>query len=192
MTCDRNIRLGFLGCSGTGRTVVATELAKRLSLPLLLSRSITQPVLARDGYDYASGQQVERFLAAERREIELIDTRIKREQELGDFVSDRTIIDHFAYLLLDVDNYSDSDMKEMLAVCQKHASTYNYLFHIPWPNTKPRANGVRTVNRWYQYGVDAMIRGLCNSWNVRVFQCEADTTVDDMVKAIADWGALWR
>ena len=182
-----DIRAGFLGCSGTGRTGVATELSRRLSLPILLSRTITQPILQRDSYDYASGQQVERFLASERREIELISTRIKREKELGSFVSDRTIIDHFAYLLLDVDNYSDADMKEMSLICMEHAKTYTHLFHIPWPTVKPKSNGVRTLNRWYQYSVDAVIRGLCQSWGLKVFYCSQSTNIDQIHDAFGHW-----
>ena len=56
-------KIGIVGAAGTGKTALAEALALKLGIPLLKSREITEDILKRDGYDYSSGIQIERFLA---------------------------------------------------------------------------------------------------------------------------------
>lgn len=115
------MKIGLIGAAGGGRTTVAMEVARKLNVHFISSHSITRPILERDKYNYSMGY-VEYFLGP--REKELIECRIDEESKFKSFVTDRTVLDQFAYLMLSLQHFSTEDVEKMEAVCRAHMKTY--------------------------------------------------------------------
>lgn len=162
-------KIGLIGTPGSGRTTVAVQLSERLQLPFLTSKSVTQKILDRDGFDYMSGMYVENFLAEKSREKELIDSKIKSEKDAKGFITDRTTLEQFAYALLVVEQYSDEEILKLQDKCRKHLGIYTHLFYFPRAFTIKK-NGVRTTNKFFQMKMDFIIKGLLSEWNVKFIE----------------------
>ena len=159
----KNIKIGLIGAAGTGRTTVAVQIAEKLNIPFIRSQDITKPILDRDNYDYS--EFVEFFLAE--RERELIDNRIAIENKHSSFVTDRTVIDHFAYLFPVVNKYNAEERSAMEELCKKHLNSYSHLFYFKRANNL-KDNGIRTINNGFQTMIDYIIKGLIEDWDIPV------------------------
>ena len=157
-------RIGLVGCAGTGKSVFAEALAARLEIPFLASKDITCDILRRDGYDYASGQQVEKFLATPERQQELL-VRTVEQQSVPAFVTDRTGIDLGAYAILEMEGALN--VKKYLNECRKLCDNYTLLILCPWLDREIINNQRRTLDPWYQFAVDATQRRV-----VALFDCK--------------------
>jgi adenylate kinase family enzyme len=96
------MKIGIAGCSGTGKSILAEKLASELDIPFLPSKDITGDILQREGYDYSSGQQVEKFLATNELQNEILKRTIK-QQSIESFVTDRTALDLTAYAIVEME-----------------------------------------------------------------------------------------
>lgn len=144
------MRIGIAGCAGTGKSILAERLAAELDLPFLPAKEITGEILNRDGYDYASGQQVEKFLATEEHQLEIL-RRTKEQQSVEAFVTDRTAIDLAAYAILEMKG--PLKVKRYLEECKQLMKVYDHLFFCPWEDREIVDNHKRTLDPWYQYAV---------------------------------------
>lgn len=157
-------RIGVCGCGGTGKSSLAESLAKALTVPCLRSKDITQLILSRDGYDYSSGIQIERFLANTGRQNEIL-RRTMEQQAIAQFVTDRTVVDLAAYALCELrENRDNSDiLKNIVDTCRKNVVNYTHLLLCPWQD-QLTDNGKRTLNPWYQLVIHAIERGIMDDW----------------------------
>lgn len=156
-----------MGCAGNGRSTIARVLSKELDIPFISSASITRDVLIRDGYNYADDECVEKFLSL--REEELIDKRIKIENEHESFITDRTVIDHYVYLYLSVEHYDN--VYEIEKKCIEQIKKYTHLFYLT-PSYDYRDNGVRTVNPYFQDMIDYILQGIIKKLNINAIVIE--------------------
>ena len=155
-------RIGIVGCAGTGKSSLAEGLAKALLIPFLKSKDITHLIVSRDGYDYSSGVQIERFLANTGRQNEIL-RRTLEQQSVEQFVTDRTMIDLAAYALCELRESVDT-VQHIVETCRKNMSRYTHLFLCPWQNTPMTDNSKRTLNPWYQLIIHAIERGIMDDW----------------------------
>ena len=179
-----NLRIGLLGCPGSGKTTVASKLAEELNIPFLSSRSITQQILDRDKFDFVSGMYVEKFLATKHREFELVENKISIENKSDSFVTDRTTLEQFAYALLEIHQYDDNEIKDLQKKCQNHLKTYTHLFYFK-RSDDIKKNGIRTTNKWFQMKVDYLIMGLIKEWGIGVYEVKGD--VSEIVSIIGKY-----
>ena len=161
------MKIGLVGCPGTGRTTVAMELSNTLGISFVSSKSITQKITQRDGYIYSPNHFVEYFLAVKSREFELVNARIAAEAGVTDFITDRTTLEQFAYALLRLDTYSTEDINKLREICCDNMNHYTHIFYFPRVN-EIKENGLRTSNYYFQTQIDYVIQGLLKEWNIPV------------------------
>lgn len=181
-----NVRIGIVGCAGTGKSSLARCLAHRLNLNLLESKRITQDILERDGYDYGSGIQVERFLANTGRQNEILRRTMEMEDDLEAFVTDRTVVDLAAYVVAELNDADTQGLSHIFRTCQNRVKRYTHLFLCPWIDDKPLVqNEKRTLNPWYQFQIHALEMGIMASWGVPFVVLQGVDT-EERVETIVD------
>lgn len=177
-----NYRIGIVGCAGTGKSTLAQELATDLGVPFLESKSITQDILDRDGYDYASGIQIERFLAHGARQREILRRTVGQQDGGGSFVTDRTMIDLAAYAISELHVSDTVQLRKMYETCRDNSDLYTHIFVCPWKDTPVPDNQRRTLNPWYQFQIHGLELGLLHQWGLFYHIIESEG--DDRLKEI--------
>jgi hypothetical protein len=168
-------RIVLAGPAGTGRSSVAEALSLKLGIPFLKAKDITNPILKRDGYDYASGVQVEKFLQTKSRQIEILNKTME-QVKTESFITDRGLIDLAAYAMLGVDYLDAEDIDRILCMCQANIKRYTGIFLF-----RPGElidNKKRTLNRHYQNLVYTVELGLLKDWGIDfsiIESCGMDT-----------------
>lgn len=177
------MRIGIVGAAGTGKSALAEELARKLCIPSLKSKEITESILKRDGYDYGSGIQIERFLANTGRQNEILRMTLE-QQNVDDFVTDRTVIDLAAYAVCEMHHSDAVALRRIIETCKKHVGRYTHLYLCPWKDIPVTNNGKRTLNPWYQFLVHVTERGIMDDWGCKYVIVEEDN-MEDRIKKIA-------
>lgn len=160
-------RIGFVGCAGTGKSTLAKATAELLEIPFLSSKDVTQPILERDGYEYGSGVQIERFLAQSDRQQEIMKRSVVRYKEHEQFVTDRTVIDLAAYAVKELHGTDIKTLKKIYDTCRKMSKTYTHLIVCPWQEGPVADNKRRTLNPWYQFLIHCTERGIIREWELK-------------------------
>lgn len=182
---EKIIRIGCIGSAGTGRTTIAMKLASELGISFLRSANITDEILKRDGYDFSNGQCVEMFLSQSNRESEIIYKKIRIEKEHPSFVTDRTLLDNFAYILMNVSAYQVDVATKLNRMCRDHMSNYTHIVYFKRKEII-RNNNKRTVNKWFQMSVDFIIQGLIKEWNINTIIVDGDSEKETMEKILKE------
>lgn len=171
------MRILLSGPSGTGRSTIAELLSKEKNIPFLKAKDITNPILKRDGYDYASGVQVEKFLQTKSRQIEILNKTME-QMKTEPFVTDRGLLDLAAYAMIGVEYLDAEDIDRIVCICQANIKRYTNIFLF-----RPGElidNHKRTLNRHYQNLVYTVELGLLNDWGISfsiVENCGMDTGI---------------
>lgn len=158
------LKIGIVGAAGMGKSSLAQSLSSRLNIPLLKSKEVTQEILRRDGYDYASGIQVERFLASPGRQNEILRHTREQQQQAPSFVTDRTLIDLAAYASVELYPAETQTLRDIMGVCRKNVGIYTHLFLCPWTDSPLEPNNRRTLNPWYQHLIHMVELGILTEW----------------------------
>lgn len=90
------VRIGFVGCSGTGKTTMARWVSETYGIPInpIGSRSVAKEMGFQSPYDVDAAGKRGRFQ-------ELLQlSKLEWEKNRTSFVSDRTYVDELAYTLL--------------------------------------------------------------------------------------------
>ncbi len=160
-------KIGFIGSAGLGKSGLATKIGKELGIMFLRSKDITRPLLQELGYDYEKCECVEKFLSQKEFEYDIVDKKIHQESLMtGGFITDRTTLECFAYALLSVEHYASDEISLLEKICRENMPKYTHLFYFPYTGGWFEENGVRTVNTFFQWKIDMIIRGLINDWNL--------------------------
>ena len=160
------LRIGICGAAGCGKSSLAELVSSRLNIPNLKSRSITEDILKRDGYDYGSGIQIERFLANTGRQNEILRRTIE-QQQVKSFVTDRTVVDLAAYAVCELHHSDVMALRRIMDTCKKNVSVYTHLIVCPWKDIPVANTQKRTLNPWYQFMVHALERGIMEEWGCK-------------------------
>ncbi|MBP5458833.1 MAG: AAA family ATPase [Clostridia bacterium] len=183
------MRIGLLGCAGLGKGTVARIVSRKLKIGLVESKDITRPVLDRLGYRHSDKCFVERLLARRDHEFEILYSRLQAEEEIKDFVADRTALECFVYAHLRIDTYSEDEFRLLEECCLENVRKYDRLYYIPFSHGWQERNGVRTINREFQWMVDALVRAVVEKWGLSPEippEGTAAETADWIVKKIKD------
>ena len=183
-----SLKIGIVGASGTGKSSLARTLARHLGIKSLESKTITQDILERDGYDYGSGVQVERFLANTGRQNEILRRTMEREdKEENGFVTDRTVVDLAAYVVAELHSTDTRGLSDLYNTCQDRVKDYTHLFLCPWKECRVTENYKRTLNPWYQFQIHALEVGIMNFWDMPFTVIESEgpeERVEEIVNAL--------
>jgi adenylate kinase family enzyme len=187
------LKIGIVGCAGTGKSSLARALGEKLGIQPLQAKVITQDILKRDGYDYASGVQVERFLAHTGRQNELLRRTMEMEDEATDgFVTDRTVVDLAAYVVSELHDSDTGVVENIFETCRERVKSYTHLFLCPWEDRQVENNDKRTLNPWYQFKIHALEVGIMDAWDCKFKIVEPDDDPNVRAEAIvAAVNRLW-
>lgn len=173
------LKIGLIGSAGIGKSSVAAGLSKKLDLIFLKSKDITRPIIKKYNYDYTNGEYIEKFLSKKDIEFEIVDTRTYQESLLtGGFITDRTTLECFAYALLSVEKYADDEITMLERVCRENMKNYTHIFYFPSQNGWLEDNGIRTVNSFFQWKIDLIIRGLIDDWDIKAIIVNSDNPIE--------------
>lgn len=177
-------KIGLIGSAGLGKSSVAADVSARSGLVFLKSKDITRPILDKYGYDYARCECVEKFLSRKEIEFEIVCDRIMAEEVAGEFITDRTTLECFAYALLNVEKYEDEEIRRLEEMCRGNLSNYTELFYFSYRNGWLEENGVRTMSGYFQWKMDMLIRGLINDWGLKNVMAVEGDPVAQIMKVI--------
>ena len=172
----RRLRIGIVGAAGTGKSSLAEAVSAKLGIPALKSREITKAILDRDGYDYGSGVQVERFLASNSRQMEILQSTVKAQSARGSFIADRTVIDLAAYAVVELHDDDLNLLRKIFYACKKQSPVYTHLFLCPWRDVPISDNHQRTLNPWYQFQIHALDEGIMDDWGLKYTVLKSEGT----------------
>ena len=177
--------IGVSGSGGVGKSGLAEQVAQRLNIKFLRSSDVTNPILTRMNFDWSSGVQIEKFLAKEECQDEILSQTIENEEAAGSFVTDRTSIDLAAYAVVELyQNVAKVD--EILEACRKHAKTYTQIVFCQWGVKPIVPNNKRTTNPHYQFIIHSVMHTLLTEWCIPFLHLRGtdDSRVDDVMKHI--------
>lgn len=177
------MKIGIVGAAGTGKSSLARAIAKHFSIPVLESKAITQKILERDGYDFSSGIQVERFLANTGRQNEMLRMTMEQEDACPSFVTDRTVIDLAAYVVCEMHDSDVKTVRNVVSTCQRRSSNYTCLFVCPWVDKPIDDNAKRTLNPWYQFLIHSIEVGLLQTWGCH-YETLHQPILEDKIAAV--------
>lgn len=160
------LSIGICGCAGSGKSSLAEAVSMKVGIKNLKSRDITEGILKRDGYDYGSGIQIERFLANSGRQNEILRLTIEQQREVQ-FITDRTVIDLAAYALCEMHHSDPVALRHIIETCKKNISLYTHVFVCPWRDTPVAKTEKRTLNPWYQYLIHVAEMGVLQDWGCK-------------------------
>jgi len=175
------VRVGIVGSAGTGKTSLASRLSSDLGVAFLEAKEITLDVLRRDGYDYGSGVQIERFLAQEGRQEEIFYRTLDAERSAGSFVTDRTLVDLAAYFVAELHDVEPMKVEKYVSECRE-AAKYTHLILCPWGRTPLLDNRRRTLNPWYQMIIHGLELTILHTWGMSYMNFEGG--YDQLLQAI--------
>lgn len=163
---DDIFKIGLVGCAGLGKSTVAEKISNEKKIVFLRSKDITRPILKKYKYVYGD-EPVELFLSRKEIEYEIIDERIYAEELLcGGFITDRTTLECFCYAMLNINKYSDDEIKMLEKICRANADKYTHIFYFPYQTGWFEDNGLRTTSVYFQWKIDILIRGILADWKI--------------------------
>ncbi len=150
------MKIGITGAQGTGKTTLASALAKVLSLPLIQEQA---RIAARDlGIKKLGDLGGDPQKGVEYQWACLDYQRLAEATYLHGFVSDRTTIDNAAYWLKwHSHNAPSKENMRYYEMALDHAMDYDLLIYVP-AEFGPAKDGFRSTDVAYQREVDLYIR----------------------------------
>lgn len=142
---DLPLRVGITGSAGTGKTALATALAKELALPLIGEE--VRAYLTMGGEKRSVSTLRDLPIADRRRVFEsLFESRLERERELESFVADNTSLDYKAYALHHgiYDDLLDPAAAPLLVEPARAVGSYDAVFVLPHGVLPYVRDGVRS------------------------------------------------
>ena len=169
------MKIAFVGSAGTGRDIVARDVASRLKLKCL--PNITQKILTEEGF-FGNDRTitVEKFLAQNGRQQRLLSQKINLELLEDGFIVPRSTVDLAVYYLIEQHDMVDiSVVCGYIERCRKHMEIYSHVFFFPRsPLEKIENNGIRTMNPWYQFIIHSIAKTLLDEWKVPYYEVNGE------------------
>ena len=152
------MRIALIGSGGTGKTTLLHELNKHLKLPVI-SEGI-RPWLKDHGFDDFKEMSLDDVREMQQ---DVMFDKMREEQSLTSFFSDRTTIDNTCYAM-----YWLGQKKEYSKWYQgyfnnavKHFNcTYDIVIILPWGVIELENDGIRSSNKWYQFILQQMMENM--------------------------------
>jgi hypothetical protein len=178
-------RIGITGSAGTGKSTLAILTAQELGISHISSKSITQEILASEGFDYASGEQVECFLSQNGRPDKIMKKLQDMEAGTEQFVTDRMFVDLAAYAITELYDGDSKKVEQVFNLCKSEMKKYTHVIVCPWGKNPIKDNRVRTLNPWYQFIIHSIEVNLLDLWDIRYYQVKSIIEQDKLNEILA-------
>ncbi|MHA1753641.1 MAG: AAA family ATPase [Candidatus Helarchaeota archaeon] len=160
------IKIGILGTHSTGKTTLGHTIMSYLKENHIIVGWVGE--IVRD--IPASVNDLSAFLSQYWVINAQINKEIERQSNNNVVVTDRTVIDNFAYAKRSANKNSISkkNLHVLETICRNWAETYDFLFYTQRTNYPIENDNFRSVNLQFQIEIDEMIKGIINDWNIKV------------------------
>jgi len=176
------MKIALAGSAGTGRTTIAKRIASAINyIPLT---NLAKSLLKTEGFKYGTEETVEEFLATPSKQLKLFQLKQEKENELENFITDRSWIDLAAYCIQGMQNCTNFDISSFIEDCRIEVEKYDAIIHIPWGRQPLQPNGTRTINPWFQFMIDSIICRLADQWKLQMIEIDNSLTNMDAVQEI--------
>ena len=174
----KRLRIQFMGCSGIGKTTLATWLAETLNIPFVsASYSDLVPETKKLTHEDMMNQP---YNIIYEQDIKALKARSKLFSKHPEYVSDRSYIDSIAYMIhklsqhireCDIDTFVESSKILTGMHC-------DYLIFIPFTpdyftHWEIEDNNKRVLNRYFQFQISELMSSILN-----LFRIEYSNTID--------------
>ena len=155
---QKDLRIGFIGNGGTGKTTTAKVLAEQLKLPLI-------PEGVREYMQEKGIEHLRELSPLETWEMQktLFKRKTKMENSLACFIADRTTIDNAAYALFWLGRNEEIPQEELSKYvddCKEHMKRYTHIIFFPHGRIPLVDDGVRSAKPNYQLCISMIMLGL--------------------------------
>lgn len=157
---DMPCRIGIAGSHGVGKSTLANAIAEELNIPIIENLSRTAKKL---GYTINKKSDINSQLA-------IWIGQLYEQVSVYNFVCDRTIVDHYAYLTW-LNRHNDLGIDRYLVTALGNLTEsivneqYAIVFYVPI-SYPIESNGVRSTDKKYQKEIDQLVLHFLNSWGV--------------------------
>jgi len=162
------IRVGCVGAGGTGKTTTAKDVETLFKLPFNKSASrIVYEELDMTEEKCAKLPDEEKY----KLQFKIFEKKIELDKAFT-YVSDRTLLDHWAYCLMYCGAFiPDSQYFEFEDMVRTHMkTTYSHIFYFPFGYWFAKGDGVRQDHQSWQSAIDAIIVGYIHRWQLNVHE----------------------
>jgi nicotinamide riboside kinase len=154
------VRIGLCGSHGTGKTSLARKLSKEIGIPLIEQVPRT---VADMGFHLNEDTTVMSQLA-------IWLGQVHEQLDYEHFISDRTLLDHYAYATYMVGHRRLGSEKYIINALGNITSNimydqYSVIFYLP-PKKTIRGNGVRSTDKTFQQEIDKIILNYLDAWEI--------------------------
>lgn len=168
MSIHQGTRIAFMGAGGTGKTTSADEIS--LILELDNPRSASRIVYEQHGL---TEEKVRVMTEAEKLALqtEIFDQKTINDEAYS-YVTDRTILDHYAYCLAYCGSAMPNDTFRTYEERTRTLmlSTYSHIFYFPWGYWEAPSDGVRSPVDSWQSQIDSILVGYIVRWKLPVIE----------------------
>lgn len=175
-----HIKIGILGTHHSGKTTLGHSLVGALKSGGIVSGWVGEvardcPLPINEGTTFYS-------------QIWILNSQINREIEKQNIneviVTDRTVIDNFAYAKRAalLSNINESIIKSVESFAKYWASTYDHLFYLSRLKIGLENDIIRAKNEQFQIEIDNNINKIINKWNLNV--CRVKGSIKERMNII--------
>jgi hypothetical protein len=187
MSIRQGTRIAFTGAGGTGKTTSADYIATEFGLEQ--PKSASRQVYEANGYTEAF---VLSMSPEEKLDVQtkIFAQKVKNDQAFS-YVTDRTLLDHYAYCLAYCGGYMDNQIFSAYEEQTRQAmlSTYSHIFYFPWGYWEVADDGVRSSVDAWQSQIDALIVGYISRWQLPVTvvpQTDGEAARNEFIRMVLD------
>lgn len=176
-------RIVITGSQGTGKTTLIEKLAQYVDLPVIkeTSRSVARILNIPENGHLPLHQRLEWQRG-------ILWWQITLENTYESFISDRSLIDHWAY-----SRYWLGENIKLLntfyKIVLKQAQTYTHIIYLP-PILPLQEDGFRSIDQQYLNTIDQIIREIIDEWyghNSKKVKIIKDNRLDIRIKESLDY-----
>lgn len=164
----KRVRIAIIGPQGSGKSTLANTLAKVIRFPLITEVARTAARVLKIPQD---GMWLSPALGS-LWQISIIYEQLASERRLNNaFVSDRSVIDNIAYLLLRHEKFlgylHEDVITSCMQRCRENANNYTHIFYMPAAKGGLVNDGFRNTDPEYQAVVANKIWEVIKLWDLQ-------------------------
>ena len=162
------IKIGILGTHGTGKTTLGHTIMSYLKENHFIVGWVSE--IVRDLP--ASVNDLSAFFPQYWVLNAQINKEIERQSNNNIIVTDRTVIDNFAYAIktANKDSISKKQLNVLATICKNWIETYDFLFYTQRTELSIEKDNFRSTKLKFQIEIDETIRKIINDWCISVFE----------------------